>query len=130
MRKLVFSLWFSLMPLFLGICLPFVPFPGDVRLVNLLWGVVYGAGFFAIDVFGAFHPTQPSSAVSFAFFVWPLVVSGALFVVGRRLYQANSSRLRLLSVSILLLSSLAVTTWGNSLQSSLPTFTKYYFVFY
>ena len=130
MRKHLFSLWFSLLPLFLGVCLEYVPFPGDVRLVNLLWGVVYGAGFFGIDLLGAFHPTQLSPAVTFAFFIWPLVVSGALFMIGRRLYQSNSSRIRLLSMCILMASALWVTTSDNALRSSLPTFTRYFFMFY
>jgi hypothetical protein len=62
--------------------------------------------------------------------IWPLVVSGALFMIGRRLYQTNGSRLRLLSICLLMASALAVTTWDNALQSYLPTFTKYLFVFY
>jgi hypothetical protein len=61
MRKLVFSLSLSVVPLFLGVFLPYVPFPGDVRFVNMPWGVVYGAGFFLIDLLGAFHQTQPSA---------------------------------------------------------------------
>src|SRR5262245_56826272 len=101
MRRVLFSFSFALIPFFSGICLPYVRFPGDVRLANLLWGVVYGAGFFAIDWFGAFHPAHVSSAIWFALIAWPVAVSAALVMIGSRLHRTNRSRVRLLSICIL-----------------------------
>jgi hypothetical protein len=51
-------------------------------------------------------------------------------MIGRRLYQTNGSRLRLLSLSILITSTLVVMTSDNALQSHLATFTNYLSVFY
>src|SRR4051794_19503380 len=120
MDRRLFSSSVSLLPLFLGIALPYVPLPGSVRLVNVFWGVVYGAGFFVIDWFGAFHPTQRSPAVFFAFIVWPVFVSGALFMIGNWLHRTTGSRLRLVSMCLLMASALALTTLDSALQSSLP----------
>src|SRR5438874_2177259 len=130
MGRVLFSLCFSLIPLFLGICLPYVPLPGDVRLINLFWGVVYGAGLWAIHEALALPPSRVFLLFMFG---WPLAVSGALFFIGSKLQETGHSRLRLMFVYIMIASSLAVTGLQRSLEppfSKLPTFYKVLFTIY
>jgi hypothetical protein len=112
-------------------CLPYIPFPGDLRLINLFWGVVYGAGLWVID--GVVTLRQQSPVVLLYILAWPLAVSCGLFIIGNKLHQTSHSRLRLFLIWIMIASSLAVTRVDRSLQppfSNLPTFYKICFTIY
>jgi hypothetical protein len=130
MRRILFSLCCSLIPFFLGIFLPYVPLPGGLRLANLFWDVVYGAGLWAIDWLVGFHPL---SRVSLSWiFGWPIAVSFVLFFIGRNLYETHP-RLRFWSICTLIASALFVTRADRLLEppfSHLPTFHGIFFAIY
>jgi len=131
MRKVLFSLCFSLITLFLGIGLPSVPFPGELRLINLPWGIVYGAGLWILDRFVSLR--QPSPVGLLYVFGWPIGALCASFFIGTKLYETNHYRLRRVSIWILIISSLAVMEVDRSLKppfSNLPTFYRMLFTVY
>jgi hypothetical protein len=59
MRRQLASLLFCLWPLFWGVFLPCVPFPGGLRFLNFFWSVVCGLGLWIIDETGGLSIVPP-----------------------------------------------------------------------
>jgi hypothetical protein len=124
MRRILVSLLFCFWPLFWGVFLPYVSFPGDLRLLNLFWSVVCGLGLWTIDETGGLSIVSPLLVLGVL--VWPIAVSGAMFLLGWKLRQM-SSRVRLVLICALLASSLLVASVHAALQppmSDLPTYYR------
>jgi hypothetical protein len=124
MRRLSVSLLFCLWPLFGGVFLPYVPFPGDLRLLNFFWSVVCGLGLWIVDETVGLSIVSPLLVL--AALVWPIAVSGAMFLLGWKLRQM-SSRMRLVLICTLLASSLLIVSVHAALQppmSDLPTYYR------
>ena len=127
MRKIAFALGFGFWPLFLGVLLPYFPLPGGLRLINIFWSVVDGLGLLAVDVFAGL--SVQSRLLILGAFVWPIVVSGTMFLFGLRLL-GMSSRVRLVVLCALLASSLFTLNLSAAQHapiSKLPTFYRPFF---
>jgi hypothetical protein len=128
MRRTTFCLWFCLWPLFLGVCLPYLTFPGGHKLINIFWGSIYGLGLWGIDKTIGLSIHSPFVAVGVV--IWPIVVSSLMFILGRKLVQMNHRWLQLAIVLALVVSSLLVINLQMALQppfSNLPTFYRLFF---
>jgi hypothetical protein len=132
-RCVLFSLWFGLWPLFLGIFLPYVPFGGDRRLLNVFWSLLYGFGLWSIDHIVGLSNSTASSFLLFGGLIWPTTVSLALFVFGWRLCRGDKRRMRATAVLVLAASSLAMVDLNLVYRepfSSLPTYFQLLSVVY
>jgi hypothetical protein len=124
MRRILVSLWFCLWPLFLGVILPYVPFPGGHRFLNLFWSVVCGLGFWMIDE--TVGLSMDSRLLVIGVLVWPIVVSAAMFLLGWKL-QEISPRMRLILICALLASSLFIVSYQRAMRPPmlyLPTYDR------
>ena len=124
MRRLLVSFLFCLWPLFWGVLLPYVQFPGGLRLLNLFWSVVCGLGLWTIDETVGLSIVSPLLVLGVL--VWPIAVSGAMFLLGWKLRQMSSA-VRLVLICALLASSLAIVSVHSALQppmSGLPTYYR------
>ena len=121
MRRTIFFLWFCLWPLLLGVFLPYFEFPRRLHLVNLFWGTVYGLGLWAIDK--TVGLSIQSRLVVLASLVWPVLISAAMSVFGWNLPKM-SHRMRLVSMSALLMSSLLTANLDGVLAKCLPTYYR------
>ncbi len=127
MRKIILALNFGFWPLFLGVLLPYIPLPGGFRLLNIVWSVVDGLGLLTIDV--SVGLSVQSRLLILGVFVWPIVVSGTMFLFGLRL-SGMSSRVRSVVLCALLASSLLTVNLSAALHapiSKLPTFYRLFF---
>jgi len=128
MRRLLISLLFCLWSFFLGVVLPYVPMPGGLRLLNFFWSVVFGLGLWIIDETVGLSMDSP--LLILGVLVWPIAISGAMFLLGWKLQQM-SSRKRLILICALLASSLFVISDSAALRppmSDLPTYYRQLFV--
>ncbi|MFZ1086426.1 MAG: hypothetical protein WAN35_15800 [Terracidiphilus sp.] len=123
MRRTLVSLWFCLSPLFLGVILPYVPFPGG-HILNLFWDIVCGFGIWMIDETVGIFKYPHLSIVGV--FVWPIAVSAAMFLLGWKLPKM-SPRMRLVLISALLASTFFIVSYEKAMQppmSYMPTYHR------
>lgn len=128
MRRTVFGLILCLWPLFLGVGLPYLTFPGGLKFMNFFWGTVYGLGLWGVDKTIGLSIQSPFVAIGVI--VWPILVSTTIFIFSRKL-QLNHRKVQLSIVFALIISSLLVTNLHAALQppfSNLPTFYRLFFV--
>jgi hypothetical protein len=128
MRRNILSLVFALVPLFFGVALPYVEFPGNNRYLNLFWSPVYGFGLFALDRMAILRSRSPLALLGVI--AWPIAVSCALFILGGKVQQGGHTRLRMISLCLLFASSCCIVGLQKSLQppfSQVPTFYKIFF---
>lgn len=127
MRKTAFAICVGLWPLLWGVFLPYFQLPGDLRLLNFFWSLIEGLGLWAIDLSAGL--SVQSRLLILGVVVWPIVVSGVMFLFGLELLRVPS-RVRLVALSALLASSLLTVSLGAAQHppiSSLPTFYRLFF---
>jgi hypothetical protein len=127
MRKTAFAFGFGFWPLFLGVLLPYIPLPGGLRLLNIFWSVIDGLGLLTIDV--SVGLSMQSRLLILGVLVWPIVVSGAMFLFGLRLF-GMSFRVRSVVLCALLASSLLTVNLSAAQHTpilKLPTFYRLFF---
>jgi hypothetical protein len=131
MRRVMFCLWFAIWPLVIGIVMPYVPISGNIRLINILWSIVYGAGFWIIANTNGLSMASPF--LFFGFFVWPIAVSLVLFMFAWRLSRCHSRRICAVAALALVVSSFAVVSLDQLYINPftyLPTFYQLVSVIY
>lgn len=126
MRRLLVSIWFCIWPFFWGVFLPYVPFPGGLRLLNLFWSAVCGLGFWVMDEAGVLY--MDSHFLVLGVLVWPVAVSGATFLLGWRLQQM-SAKTRLVLLCALLASSFLVVPVQLAMRPPMSDLPTYYRLF-
>jgi hypothetical protein len=127
MQRTFFALCFGFWPLLLGVFLPYFQLPGGLRLLNFFWSVINGLGLWAIDE--TVGLSIQSRLVILGVFVWPMIVSGAMFLFGFKLLRVPP-RARLVGIFALLASSLLTVNLSaaqHSPISHLPTFYRLFF---
>ena len=129
MKKAILPLIWSIVPLLIGIGLPYFELPGRVRLINPLWAVLYGGGLWMLDKLALLRIQSALSLLGVV--VWPVAVSAGLYWLGRRLEQTKNLRIQSICLCLLGISFLCVVELQRSLQpplSHVPTFYKMLFV--
>jgi hypothetical protein len=129
MREKIVSLLCAIVPIFLGIGLPYLDFPGHHRFVNPFWSTVYGCGLWILDKLGSLRIQSPLGPIGL--FVWSLAVSAALFLFVSKLQQAGHTRVRWVSFCLLGASCFCIVGLQMSMQpplSNAPTFYRLFFV--
>src|SRR5437868_1581898 len=106
LEALPFRLAFALWSLFLGVFLPYVPFPASTRLVNFFWASVYGVGAGVQDRVSGIGPLRPH--LWLGLLLWPLFVSAVMFWIGGIVWRRRDQRR--LGVAIMTASSLCLVT--------------------
>jgi hypothetical protein len=124
MRRALFLLWFCLWPLFLGVWLPYLTLPGNLKLMNVLWGLVDGLGLWFVDKTVGLNIQSPF--VALGAFVWPVVVSSGMLILGRSLNRVQHRKLRSAVVAALIASSLLVVSLRRATHPPLSRLPMYY----
>jgi hypothetical protein len=127
MKKTVFTIFFGFWPLFLGVFLPYVPFPGGLRLLNIVWSIANGLGLWVIDL--SIGLSIPSKTVILGAFLWPVAVSVAMAFLGARLFDM-SSKTRVVAVCLLLATSLFTTSLSSAQHAPVAEYPTYYRLFF
>ncbi|MDE1161932.1 MAG: hypothetical protein PW792_08290 [Acidobacteriaceae bacterium] len=127
MKKAIFTIFFGIWPLFLGVFLPYVSFFGGLRLLNILWSIANGLGLWVIDA--SVGLSVQSKATVIGAFLWPIAVSAAMAFWGSRLFDM-SSKTRIVAVSLLLASSLFTVSLGSAQHAPAVKYPTYYRLFF
>lgn len=127
MRKTAFALFFGFWPLLLGVFLPYFQFPGGTRFLNFFWSVIDGLCLWAIDE--SVGLSVQSRLLILGAFVWPIVISGLMLLVGFRISRMPS-KARLIALSLLLASSLLTVNLRSAQHPPLSHLPTYYRLFF
>jgi hypothetical protein len=126
MNRKLFRILFAVLPLISGMYSSTFRLWDNARFVNLLWGCIYGTGFW---VFG-YLPGGLRSRLTLVVggLVWPLCVSAFMFWVSGKLWNRNDAKITRLSVAVLVLSLFVVVPLASARRppfSRFPLFTLF-----
>lgn len=114
--------------LFMGVCLPYCPLPGKLRLLNLFWSSIDGLGLWAID--HTVGLSMHSRSLILGVFIWPLVVSILMFFCGQKLLHAKHPKTRLFVVSALLATAFLTTDLNRASRPPFLNLPTFYWLFF
>jgi hypothetical protein len=113
----------------LGVFLPYFSFPGNVRLLNLLWESIYGLGIWAVDETVGLRIQSPFVLAGVV--LWPIVVCWGMFILASKIQGLENKKWRRGAIAALAASSLLTVTLptiDHEPWSKLPTFYRQFFV--
>jgi hypothetical protein len=115
---------------FAGIILPFIPLGRAGQVVNLVWGTVYGLGWYLGGLIVGSIRLMP--AMIFGVIIWPIIMAGVVYWACGLVFH-SSARSQVIVASIAAISFLCVVNEERAFQppfNGLPTFTHLFFIDY
>jgi hypothetical protein len=130
MKYFLISGLLALLSAFLGCILPFISiFPSIKNPVNLIWGFVYGFGWY---VAGTVSDPRDRWAQFFGGVVWPILVMVAIMYSARFLTQVRTTAKSIIILFIFLSISIVLPQHfiAESFLEKIPTYYSILFVVY
>jgi phosphoglycerol transferase MdoB-like AlkP superfamily enzyme len=118
-HRLLFRLWLSLWPLFLGLCLPYVDFAGQ-HYLNLPWSFAFGLGLQGQEAVFGWGITSPYNP--FGILLWPIMVTAFLYWLSGKLWKALQPSHRLILAALFFISGIFIANLRSPLSGIIPTY--------